>query len=387
MIKLLGKILFKNTEDSDLRRGYGILCGSVGIVLNLLLCTAKILVGYLSSSLAIAADGFNNLSDAGSSIVTLAGFKLSGKRADTHHPFGHGRAEYLSALIVSFLIIIMGFELGKSSVESLISKDAAPVFTAASFIALGVSILVKLYMAFYNTKYGKKYHSSAMAATARDSLFDVITTFAVLLSAIFNALFQWNIDAWCGLLVSVMILIGGVQSASGTVTLLLGTPADKELIARITETVLAHPGILGVHDLIVHDYGPGNMMITLHAEVADTDNLVEAHDLIDNIEWELNSTYHCVATIHMDPIAIGSPETEAARVQVQALVQCIDPRITVHDLRLSIGPTHTKLVFDAAAPYDLGISDEELRKRLVKGILALDPNFVPCINIDRIDAK
>ena len=384
MIALLSRLFLHRWQDEEaVRHGYGMICGAVGIFLNLILSCFKIVLGLLIGSLAIQADGFNNLGDVGSSLVSLGGFILSGKKPDTEHPFGHGRAEYLSALVIAFLILLMGVELAKSSIESLISHTPAPVFTLAAFLVLLCSIAVKLYMAFYNTKYGEKYASSAMLATAKDSLFDCITSGAVLLSMALNHFWGLNADPWCSLAVSLLILWGGYGTAKDTVDLLLGKKADPELLASIADTVLAHEGVLGVHDLIVHDYGPGRKMITLHAEVDEKADMLSTHDMIDNIEWELNKKFSCLSTIHMDPIAVNNPETDAAKEQVKAALSKIDERITVHDFRLVRGQTHTNLVFDISAPYEIKLSDRELQTRAVAQIMALNESFNPVITIDR----
>ena len=384
MIALISRLFLHRWKDEEaVRHGYGMICGAVGIVLNLILSCFKIVLGVLIGSLAIQADGFNNLGDVGSSLVSLGGFILSGKKPDTEHPFGHGRAEYLSALVIAFLILLMGVELMKSSVQSLISRAPAPVFTVAAFVVLLCSISVKLYMAFYNTRYGKKYGSSAMLATAKDSLFDCVTSGAVLLSMVLNRLWSVNVDAWCSLAVSLLILWGGFGTAKDTVDLLLGKKADPELLESIADTVMAHEGVLGVHDLIVHDYGPGRLMITLHAEVDEEADMLSTHDMIDNIEWELNKKFNCLSTIHMDPIAVNNPETDAAKEQVKAALMEIDERITIHDFRLVRGQTHTNLVFDICAPYAIKLTDGELRAQAVARITALNETFNPVITIDR----
>ena len=384
MIALLSRIfLHKIQNEVAIRHGYGMICGAVGILLNLILSCFKIVLGVLIGSLAIQADGFNNLGDVGSSLVSLGGFVLSNKKPDKEHPFGHGRAEYLSALVIAFLILLMGVELIKSSVESLISHAPAPVFTVAAFVVLLCSIAVKLYMALYNTRYGKKYASSAMLATAKDSLFDCITSGAVLLSMALNHFWGFNADPWCSLAVSLLILWGGYGTAKDTVDLLLGQKADPELLKSITDTVMGHEGVMGVHDLVVHDYGPGRKMITLHAEVDEKADMLSTHDMIDNIEWELNEKYNCLSTIHMDPIAVNNPETDAAKEQVKMALARIDERITIHDFRLVRGQTHTNLVFDLSAPFDIKLSDGELKARAAAEIAAVDHAFNPVITVDR----
>ena len=384
MIALLSRIFLHKIQDEvAIRHGYGMICGAVGIFLNLILSCFKIVLGVLIGSLAIQADGFNNLGDVGSSLVSLGGFVLSNKKPDKEHPFGHGRAEYLSALVIAFLILLMGVELIKSSVESLISHAPAPVFTVAAFVVLLCSIAVKLYMALYNTRYGKKYASSAMLATAKDSLFDCITSGAVLLSMALNHFWGFNADPWCSLAVSLLILWGGYGTAKDTVDLLLGQKADPELLKSITDTVMGHEGVMGVHDLVVHDYGPGRKLITLHAEVDEKADMLSTHDMIDNIEWELNEKYNCLSTIHMDPIAVNNPETDAAKEQVKMALARIDERITIHDFRLVRGQTHTNLVFDLSAPFDIKLSDGELKARAAAEIAAVDHAFNPVITVDR----
>lgn len=384
MIALLGRLFEHRWQDEEAaRHGYGMLCGAVGIALNLILSGFKIVLGVLIGSLAIQADGFNNLGDVGSSVVSLGGFVLSNKKPDTEHPFGHGRAEYLSALVIAFLILLMGVELMKSSIESLIEHASAPLFTAAAFAVLVCSIAVKFYMALYNTKYGKKYASSAMLATAKDSLFDCVTSGAVLLSMAVNRFWGVNADPWCSIAVSLLILYGGYGTAKETVDLLLGKKADPELLKSIADHVMGHEGVLGVHDLVVHDYGPGRKMVTLHAEVDEKADMLATHDMIDNIEWELNDRFRCQATIHMDPIAVNNPETDAAREQVKAALQRIDERITLHDFRLVRGQTHTNLVFDICAPYEIRLSDAELKARAVQEITAENAAFNPVITVDR----
>ena len=385
MIALLSRLFLHKTDNTDsIRHSYGILCGVLGIVLNILLSSIKILTGILTGSLALQADGFNNLGDAGSSIVSLCGFILSGKKPDTEHPFGHGRAEYLSALLIAFFIMLMGFELFKSSVNSLLSHLPAPLFTVSSFVVLLCSILVKLYMALYNYQYGKKFDSSAMLATAKDSLFDCITSGTVLLSMLLNYIWGINADPWCSLAVSIFILWGGFGTARETVDLLLGKKADPELQKSIADTVLAHYGVLGVHDLIVHDYGPGRMMITLHAEVDEDSDMLSTHDMIDNIEWELNKKFNCLSTIHMDPIATNSPETDIAKKQVIQALSTIDKRITIHDFRLVRGQTHINLVFDMSVPFEIDMSDADLKAFASKEINAINRVYNPVITIDRV---
>ena len=285
MISLLANLFLKpaGKTEAALRKGYGVLCGAVGIGLNLVLFLLKFLAGTLSGSIAITADAFNNLSDAGSSLVTLLGFQLAGQKPDSDHPFGHGRMEYLSGLVVSMLILLMGFELGKSSVEKI--RTPAPVESGTLVIViLCASIAVKLYMCFYNRRLGRKLNSSAMLATAADSLSDSVATTAVLIATLVGQFTGLMIDGWIGILVSLFILWSGIKAAKDTIDPLLGTPPTHEFVEQIRDIVMASPGIVGIHDLIVHDYGPGRVMISLHAEVSAAEDMLSIHDEIDNVE-------------------------------------------------------------------------------------------------------
>lgn len=382
MIAFLRKLFIKDPRD---RRVVGSLCGIVGVCFNVLLCAMKLLAGGIAGSLAIMADGFNNLSDALSSLVSLVGFRIAGKHADKEHPFGHGRAEYVSALIVAFLILLMGAELGKSSLEGIFRGGEAPSFSPLTFWALLFSMLVKLYMGLYNRKYGKEIQSSALLATAQDSFFDVLTTAVVLVSTGVYVLFKVNIDAWCGLIVSLVILWGGVRAVSDTCALLLGKPADKELTEKIVATVMGFPGVQGVHDLVIHDYGPGRFMLTLHAEMDGELRLKEAHTLIDRVEETLEETYGCIATIHLDPVSEKSPEAQEALSRVHALLLCLDERCGVHDFHLTYRGKILMLTFDAVVPFSLPLSDEEVRQRLTEGLRILDSRYEPRVHIDRTE--
>ena len=326
LISLLSKIFIKNSSDTSspaVRSAYGTLCGIMGIIFNILLFGIKMLAGAISGSISIMADAFNNLTDAGSSVITLIGFRMSGQKPDRDHPFGHGRIEYISGLIVSMLILLVGFELGKGSVEKIINPEPVE-FSIVAVIILVCSIIVKAYMALYNFSVGKKISSAAMRATAQDSLNDTITTSAVLLCLIFAKLTNINIDAYCGLAVSGFILFSGLRAVKETMDPLLGTPPSEEFIKQISNIVYSFDGVEGIHDLIVHDYGPARTMISLHAEVPCDADLLETHDMIDNIEKELREHMGCDAVIHMDPIATNDELTTMVREKVAALVTCID---------------------------------------------------------------
>ena len=384
MISLLAR-LFLKTEGRDeaaLRKEYGILCGAGGIALNVLLFAGKFFAGTLSGSIAITADAFNNLSDAGSSFVTLLGFQLAGQKPDSDHPFGHGRIEYLSGLAVSMLILLMGFELAKSSLDKILHP--APVDSSWLVIAiLCVSIAVKLYMSFYNRSLGKKLNAPAMLATAADSLSDSVATTAVLIATLVGRFSGLMIDGWCGILVAAFILWSGFNAAKDTINPLLGTPPTHEFVDQIKHLVMAHPAIIGIHDLIVHDYGPGRVMISLHAEVSASENVLELHDEIDNVESELREKLGCEAVIHMDPIVTDDGITEETRERVAALVHCIDDAINIHDFRMVAGPSHTNVIFDAVVPYGFRLTDSEVEEKIKTAVRTLDGNYFAVVKVER----
>lgn len=383
VITLLARLFIKHQEDeAQTRRAYGILCGAVGICLNVLLFAGKFFAGLLSGSIAITADAFNNLSDAGSSFITLLGFHLAGQKPDAGHPFGHGRLEYLSGLVVSLLILLMGVELGKSSVSKILHPE--PVDSGVLVITiLCASIAVKLYMFLYNRRLGKKLNSPAMEATALDSLSDSMATSAVLLATLVGLFTNLKIDGWCGLLVTAFILWSGISAAKETLDPLLGAPPTAELVEQIRKLVMAHKEIIGIHDLIVHDYGPGRMMISLHAEVSASEDVLALHDEIDNVENELREKLGCEAVIHMDPIVTDDGITEETRERVAALVHCIDDAINIHDFRMVKGPTHTNVIFDAVVPFGFRLSDEEVAKKIRTAVRALDGNYYAVVKVER----
>lgn len=385
MVNLLSKLLIKNyqdTSDTAVRQAYGMLCGFVGILLNLLLFTGKFFAGALSRSIAITADAFNNLSDAASSVITLAGFKMAGQKPDPDHPFGHGRIEYISGLLVSVLILFMAFELLKSSVNKIIH----PVELSCSPLILAiliVSILVKCYMAYYNKKIGQKINSAAMKATATDSLSDTLATTVVLIATIVSHFTDLAIDGYCGVLVALFICYAGLQAAKDTVSPLLGQAPDPEFVSQIHEIVLSHEEIIGIHDLIVHNYGPGRILISLHAEVPADGNILTLHDIIDHIEHELGDTLHCQAVIHMDPICMDDEETNSLKEMVSGYLNQIDHTLTMHDFRIVKGPTHTNIIFDVVTPYHFRLTDNELVQVITDKIKAENPNYFAVIEVDK----
>ncbi len=387
MLNLLAQIFIKNRDnvsDPKVRTAYGMLCGGLGIALNFLLCALKLTAGILGNSVAITADAMNNLSDSGSSLVSLLGFKLAEQKPDPGHPFGHGRIEYISGLIVSFIILMMGSELLKSSIEKILTPEKTE-FQPIIAVILAFSIAVKLYMAFYNAKTAKKIGSAAMKATASDSISDCIATTVVFASMIVSEAWQIQIDGICGAAVSLFVIAAGIKAAKETINPLLGQPPSEEFVSQIKEIVTASEDIVGMHDLVVHDYGPGRRMISLHAEVPEDGDLLRTHDTIDNIEKTLTEKLGCSAVIHMDPIAAHDEQTEQAKTKAaKVLQQEIDPQITLHDFRIVNGPTHTNLIFDLAAPFSLKMTDEEIKKTAEKAIQRENKNWYAVISVDRI---
>ncbi len=384
MIRLLAKIFIKGSDANDpaVRSKYGMLCGIVGIILNILLCAAKLTAAFLTGSVAISADAFNNLGDAGSSVITLIGFKLADQKPDSSHPFGHGRMEYLSALVVSMLIMLMGFELGKSSF-SKITEGESPVFSYVAIAVLGLSVLVKVYIFFYNNSIGKKINSQAMKATAVDALSDCVSTSAVLICTVLSKFIDFNFDGWCGLLISAFIIFSGLKAAKETIDPLLGTPPDGEFVDNVKDIVLSYPEIVGIHDLIVHNYGPGRVMLSLHAEVSQSIDILLAHDIIDNAEVKLSETLKCSAVIHLDPIATDDEAVTNARRQVGELARAIHPQITIHDFRMVVGDSHTNLIFDMAVPFSLKREDEDIKAEMARLVKVIDEKYLTVIHIDK----
>ncbi|HIY15851.1 MAG TPA: cation diffusion facilitator family transporter [Candidatus Intestinimonas stercorigallinarum] len=386
MVDLLVKAFISRPddwEDPEIRQRYGLLTGGVGIALNLLLSLGKFLAGVLTGSIAITADAFNNLSDAGSSVVTLAGFQMAAKRADDDHPFGHGRMEYISGLIVAGAILLVGVELVKNSVEKILRPEEI-AFSWASVGILCAAILVKLWMFHFNRTLGRRIGSAAMGATAADSLSDAAATSAVLLGTLVGGLTGLHIDGWVGLLVAAFILRAGWGAARDTLDPLLGQSPDPKLVEDIEQTVLAHELVSGIHDLIVHDYGPGRRMVSLHAEVPMDADMLAVHDIIDDIERELKEKFRIEAVIHMDPIATRDPRTNALKEQVAELVREVDPAMTIHDFRMTQGPHHQNLIFDVVAPHRCPLSDEEVKARIGKLVAGLSGGpYFAVVSIDR----
>ncbi len=371
-----------NVSQTALRRQYGVLFSSVGVFLNILLFVMKYLTGVVSGSVAITADAFNNLTDCTSSIVTLLGFKIAGMKANRKHPFGHGRAEYISGFIVSIVIILVGFELTRTSIEKIIH----PQHIEANWIVISIlliSILVKLYMFTYNMLIGKRLNSVSMQATAKDSIGDAVATFFVFVCMLLNHFTGINIDGWCGTIVALFVLYMGISAAKDTLSPLLGVAAKKEDIDKIQQLVLSYNDIIGIHDVVVHDYGPGRKMISLHAEVDGSGDIFKLHDTIDTVEKDLNKTLNCQSVIHMDPIETNDKKTSVISQELSQLMKKIDTRVSIHDFRMVPGPTRTNILFDIVVPHEINMEDAEIKKLVNTMVSERWNNFVTIVEIDR----
>ena len=385
MTNFLIKHFIPNASDVKspaVRQRYGVVSGGVGILCNALLCTAKIAAGLLTGAVSIVADGINNLSDGGSCVVSLLGFKMAGKPADDKHPFGHGRIEYVAGLIVSFIIVLMGVELAKTSLDKIFHPEEIS-FSWITPAVLGISILVKLWMCFFNRKMGDKIDSAVLRATAMDSLSDVAATSAVLAGFVIGYWARVNLDGYLGVLVALFILYTGVSTAKGTLDLLLGEAPDPEFVKQIQQEVLSYPEIIGVHDLIVHNYGPGHSVVSLHAEVPCDVDILKIHDTIDNAERDLKKKFDCEVVIHMDPIITDDKETNEIHQKLSSIVRLLDSRVTIHDFRMVKGPTHTNLIFDIVVPHQFRLTDDQVVESLRQAVKALDARYEIVVNVDK----
>lgn len=389
MTALLIKLFVKNHTDIksvSVRNSYGNLGSVVGIAANVLLSIIKIVIGYVTASLSIVADGFNNLADVGSSVVTLIGFKLANKPADRDHPFGHGRMEYISAFIVSFLILLVGFELLKNSVMSLINGTPAPVFSNMAITVLIISIAVKLWLFIFNRRIGKTIDSSALIATAKDSLNDCIATGAILVVAIISkfVILPFNLDAVMAIGVALFILWSGFCSAKDTLNEILGGPPEQELIKDINDTILSFDEFYGIHDLIVHNYGPGRQFASVHVEVPHNADIVACHEKIDICEKLVSEKLGVNLVIHMDPIDTDNEAVTAAREVLLNILKNIDQKLTLHDFRMTpAGGTRTNLIFDVVIPSHLKLSENELNDIICQKAHEYDKTYVCVITFDR----
>ena len=386
MITLLSRLFIPDHEKTDLpevRRRYGVLSGTVGIFLNLLLFAGKLSAGILVHSVSITADAFNNLSDAASSVITLIGFKLAGKKADRDHPFGHGRVEYIAGLLISISIIMVGADLAKSSLDRIVSP-VQTVFSGAAAAVLAASIAVKLYMFCYNRNLAEAIDSVALRSTAMDSISDCAATSAVLLCQFMSAKLGLHLDGWCGLAVSLFILHTGIRSAFDTVSPLLGQAPDPALTSKIEEIVLHTEGILDMHDLMIHDYGPGHQIVSLHAEIPSDFSLMHAHEIIDRLETRLDSELGVMSVIHMDPVDSKDHQAHLLRSRVLKKLRSMDPEAGLHDFRILRGEDMPAVSFDAQFPFSYKETDESILLALTDYISRELPGYQAIIRVDRV---
>lgn len=370
-----------NVTDEHVRTAYGMFAGVVGIICNVALCVAKGAIGILSGSVSIVADALNNLSDASSNIITLAGFKLASRPADDEHPYGHGRFEYLSCLAVSVLILVIGVELVRESLNKII--DPEPIeFSLVTAIVLLLSIAVKWWMQHFNATIGTRISSDALQATAVDSRNDVITTAAVLAATAVSAFTNVNLDGWAGLAVGAFIIVSGIGLLRDAVDPLLGRAPDPETVKAIHDKIMSYPGVLGTHDLMVHDYGPGRRFASAHVEMAAETDPLESHDTLDNIEEAFKREDGLLMVLHYDPIVTTDTKTSEMRTWVADQVKTVDPRLTIHDFRTVPGPTHTNVIFDVVRPHDLSLSEDELKDRIAELVCAQYPKAICKITVD-----
>ena len=365
---------WQQVQRTDVRERYGTLAAAVGILSNIFLCIIKGLIGLFSGSIAVTADAVNNLSDAGSSVITLLAFKIAGKPADEEHPYGHARMEYISGMAVSFIIILLGLELMGSSFEKILHPEEVGV-SALTYLVLIVSIAVKLWQGMFNRNLGKRISSEALQATAADSLNDVFSTGAVLLSTLVYQFTAIPIDGWVGMLVAIFITVSGVKLIMETGSPLLGQAPDPQMVRELEEKITAYDGVIGIHDLQVHNYGPGRVFATVHAEVPANRDILVSHDIIDNIEREVGHEMNLNLAIHMDPVVTDDERLNQLHAQVQLIVAGIDSNLSMHDFRAVFGPTHTNLVFDVVVPPGFSLSDSELSRRIEQQVQTLGSYF------------
>ncbi|HKM22221.1 MAG TPA: cation diffusion facilitator family transporter [Lachnospiraceae bacterium] len=386
MVSLLAKWFIKdreNTTEPKVRQAYGMLCGAVGIAFNIFLFLLKLFAGLISGSIAIMADAFNNLSDAGSSIVTLVGFKMAGQEADNDHPFGHGRLEYITGFIVSVVIVVMGFELGKSAIDKIINPSAI-TFEPITIAILVISVGVKIYMFYYNRGIAKKLNSASIQATATDSLSDSVATTFVLLGILISEYSGIQLDGYLGILVAAFIFKAGIGAARDTLNPLLGQAPEKEFVDMVEQFVMSHEYVVGVHDLVVHDYGPGRRMISLHTEVPASGDILELHDTIDNIERELREKMGCEAVIHMDPVQTDDVQVMEMKQRVAQLMKKMGEEVSIHDFRMVTGPTHTNLIFDIVVPFSVKMTEMQVRDEIDRLIAShLGSQYFAVVDVDK----
>lgn len=386
MTQLLCKLFVKNSEDTAspaVRRAYGTMVSLVGIVLNLLLAAGKLTVGLLTGALSIQADAVNNLSDAGSQLISLVTFRIAAKPADRDHPFGHARIEYVASMIVSFFILLIGWELLSGSVNKVFNPTET-LFSWVSVGILGASVLVKLWLCFFNRKIAKKIDSSVMRATAADSLSDAGATAAVLVSTLVFKFTSFDPDAYVGILVAVLILVAGIKILNETKNSILGEKPSEETVAAIEEVVCRFPEALGIHDLVVHNYGPGRVMASLHLEVDGRKDIFKSHDMADLVEKILRDEHGIEATVHMDPIVVNDPLVDELKAMTVRLVSALYPEARIHDFRIVPGDSHTNLIFDIALPFEVKDPDDTVKQKISAAVRSERPVCYTVITVDRV---
>ena len=384
MIQLIVRTFVKNYKDVEnhhVREAYGKLAGIVGIISNIILFIIKFTVGILFKSISVTADAVNNLSDAGSSIITLIGFKLSGKPADAKHPYGHARMEYITGLVVSFIIILLGVELTKTSFDKVLHPEES-VFSYLTIFVLIISVLMKLWQGMFNKKVGKTIHSTAIEATAADSINDVVATSAVLLSTIIAKWTGIHLDGYMGVLVAVFILVSGVKMIGETINPLLGMAPDQEMVDHINQKIMSYDTVLGIHDLVVHNYGPQRCFASVHVEVPASQDILISHDIIDNIERDFAKDMDIHLVVHLDPIVTDDETTNLLKAQVKHIVKDISPDLSIHDFRAVIGVSHTNLIFDVCVPFSVKMSDAEITVMISRKVKEIDPTYYTVIVVD-----
>lgn len=386
MTNLLIKLFVKDNEnpkDENVRPKYAMLSSITGIVVNLLLSIFKLVIGIVTNSMSIISDALNNVTDTGSSIVTMIGFKLSQKEVDNEHPWGHGRMEYITAFIVDILIILVGVELLQNSVDKII-HPVMPTVNGVVIFLLVVAILVKLWLFVFYSKIAKRIDSSAIKATAYDSISDCVSTFVVLFSSVISLIFGITIDGYVSILVAIFILITGVKALKETIDILLGSKPDKEFIDQISEFVKKYPMIAGIHDMMVHDYGPGRKIVSFHAEVPADANICEAHDIIDELEQDMLKEFKCITTIHMDPIVVNDAKINEAKASVEKIVKEINENYSIHDFRMTDGGKRINLIFDLVIPRDDKIDKDALRKEIIEKVKKIDSKYYVVFTIEHL---
>lgn len=388
MTELLCRLFIKdrkNISSPEVHRRYGTMVSIVAIIINTLLFAAKLIIGKRISSVAVCADAMNNLADAGSSVISLVSFRIAAKPADRKHPFGHARIEYVTSMLVSFLVLHTAIDIVTESFEKLFSGGGETGTHAAAFIILGAAILLKLWLCLFNRKIGKKINSPIMKANSADSLSDALSTAAVLGSAVLMYFFPslWQADAVMGLIVGVLIFVSGIKIFNAAKNAIIGEAPDSSIECSIADVISEHPGALGYHDLFIHNYGPGRCIVSLHIEVDGATDVFRSHDMIDNIEKELREKYGYIATVHMDPIVTDNDRINGLHDRISKTVSSIDERLKIHDFRFVEGETHTNLIFDVSAPFELKMTDDEINERIKKAVSSIGENYFAVITVDR----